>query len=1047
MSEDNPGPDLYQRACDLLVELRHMSPAERERELTRWRDEDPELHAELSSLLEHGALGGDDDALRDLVREQAAELMTELEPSLPDRIGRYRVLRSLGEGGTGHVYAAEQDDPRRTIALKVLRSGLASREAWRRFRNEARVLARLRHPGIAHVHEAGILDDPAGGAGLPYIVMELVEGLSLIEHATTRDLSRADRIRLLIATCDAVSHAHENGIVHRDLKPANILVDATGQPRVLDFGAARATRSDQAWTTLQTHVGQVLGTLVYMSPEQARGDVELIDERTDVHALGVLAFELLSGRLPHDVRNKPLPEAARMINEGEPLRLGQLDHSLRGDLEAIVAKALEREPSDRYPSVAALRHDLAEHLAGRPVTARSPTALQRSARFARRHWVVTLAVGAVIASLGIGLALALVSARDERRQRERAERTSYRAAMSAASLALQAGDVGTARRQLDESPPSYRGWEWHHLHARLDESTASGPAPANSTHLAVSPRGDRLLTWSPSGDGHLIRLPELTVMMRWPHDGEGGCSFAFSTDGRSVSRACWDGVVSRHDATTGEEVERSAPVTPAPSRLFSRDGRKVLVRRRHHHVLLDPLTGERLSEPTWNQSGADLALSPDGSTVAYAWTDYQEVRLLRAGTSEQLGLLHGHSFGIDRVTWAPDGSALLTAARDRTVRHWDPVARRASSFGVSPGHGDRPSALAVNLDTQRMASAGQDGAIRISSLVTGTVSSSLLGHAGAVHDLAWSKSDGALWSLGSSELRRWDAERPGVRGVLGRHDRYAYSVVEGPEPGQLTSAGWDGLVRTWDGTTGRELARFRPAEDPDEVVVHAGFTPGGRRWALLGDGSCVAWDAAGVILARTEDSPDHLEPLAAAPWGNPLLWEGDHASPIAPGRARGQAGMVLLAAWHPDRQRHAFFASNGEVLIADRKGVVQRRLTPTTARRGYALRFDPSGRRLAVTRKDDTTIVLWDVETGTMTQRLSGHARPALCVAWSPDGRRLASGAHDRTIRLWDPATGDELVVLRGHESYVHGLTWSADGDTLVSASGDGTVRTWTTGR
>ena len=281
------------------------------------------------------------------------------EPSLPTRIGRYRIVRWHGEGGMGTVYEAEQDNPRRTVALKVIRSGFPTRKMVNRFQHEAQILARLQHIGIAQVYEAGLSED-----GHPFFAMEFIRGVPLDQFAHSRGLGASECLELLTRVCDAVQHAHDKGVVHRDLKPVNILVDASGQPKILDFGVARVTDADRLTTSSQTRTGQLLGTLSYMSPEQLSAQPSVLDARSDVYTLGVILFELLAHRLPYHLDQLPVHEVARVIDQQEPSRLGSIDRRYRGDLEVIVAKALEKKTAARYASAADLASDIRRYLRG-----------------------------------------------------------------------------------------------------------------------------------------------------------------------------------------------------------------------------------------------------------------------------------------------------------------------------------------------------------------------------------------------------------------------------------------------------------------------------------------------------------------------------------------------------------------------------------------------------------------------------------------------------------------------------------------------------------
>ena len=319
--------------------------------------------------------------------------------ALPATIGRYRIVRLIGEGGMGAVYEAEQDQPRRTVALKVIKPGLASPELLRRFAQEAQALGRLQHPGIAQIYDAGTAD--TGFGSQPYFAMEFIRGAALRDYADSRHLGLRERLELMVKICEAVHHAHQRGLIHRDLKPGNIIVDEAGQPKILDFGVARVTDSDTQ-VTLQTDVGQLVGTLNYMSPEQVLADPLDIDTRSDVYALGVILYELLSGRLPYQI-SKRLHEAMQTIREEDPSRLSTIDRRYRGDIETIAAKALEKDKTRRYSSAAELAADITHYLKDEPIIAQPPTTSYQLQKFARRHKALVGGVAAVFVVLVAGV--------------------------------------------------------------------------------------------------------------------------------------------------------------------------------------------------------------------------------------------------------------------------------------------------------------------------------------------------------------------------------------------------------------------------------------------------------------------------------------------------------------------------------------------------------------------------------------------------------------------------------------------------------------------
>ena len=338
-------------------------------------------------------------------------------------IGRYRILRLIGEGGMGAVYEAEQDHPRRTVALKIIKSGMASPELLRRFEQESQALGRLQHPGIAQIYEAGTVD--TGFGPQPYFAMEFIRGQSPREYAEANHLNARDRLQMMVKICDAVHHAHQRGLIHRDLKPGNILVDETGQPKILDFGVARVTDSDSR-ATQQTDMGQLIGTLAYMSPEQALADPLDIDTRSDVYSLGVILYELLSGRLPYTI-SKKVHEAIQAIREEDPARLSTSNRTFRGDIETIVAKALEKERERRYASAAEMAADIQRYLNDEPIIARRPSASYQLQKFARRNKAFVTGVAAVFVVLVVGLAAFAWQAAVAGKERDRALKAEGRA--------------------------------------------------------------------------------------------------------------------------------------------------------------------------------------------------------------------------------------------------------------------------------------------------------------------------------------------------------------------------------------------------------------------------------------------------------------------------------------------------------------------------------------------------------------------------------------------------------------------------------------------
>ncbi|MCG8408672.1 MAG: serine/threonine-protein kinase [Phycisphaerales bacterium] len=443
-------PEEFKRAEELFQTARKLDPSERGAFLKQASVNHEALEQRVKAMLkEHDR---PPEFLKTSNIKEGQTLKTSessrancLEFNVGQRVDGYTIVRKIAEGGMGTVYQAEQEKPKRTVALKIIRPLYASEQMLRRFELEAEVLGRLQHPGIAQIYEAGTAD--TGRGPQPFFAMEFIRGQTLLKYTTEKQLGIRQRFELVARICDAVHHAHQKGVIHRDLKPSNILVVDEGaegprdrgiqgrpssvsssvprplgpsnpssvQPKILDFGVARATDGDIQRTTLETEVGQLIGTLPYMSPEQVSGDSRMLDTRSDVYSLGVILYELSAGRVPYEVRNHSIPEAIRRIREEEPSRLSSIDARLRGDIETIVAGALEKDKARRYQSAAELAADIRRYLCDQPIVARPPSAIYQLRKFAKRHKAVVGGMVAVFVALAVGIVA-------EHRQRVAAER-------------------------------------------------------------------------------------------------------------------------------------------------------------------------------------------------------------------------------------------------------------------------------------------------------------------------------------------------------------------------------------------------------------------------------------------------------------------------------------------------------------------------------------------------------------------------------------------------------------------------------------------------
>ena len=787
----------------------------------------------------------------------------------------------------GTVYEAEQDSPRRPVALKVIRPGFASPALLKRFTHEAQILARLHHPGIAQVYEAGLADD-----GQPFFAMEFIRGLPLDEYADRHGLDLAARVGLVARVCDAVQHAHDRGVIHRDLKPANILVEETGQPKVLDFGVARATDADLLTAAGLTRTGQLLGTPNYMSPEQVAADPAAIDRRADVYALGVILFELVAHRLPYRLEDRPLAEAARLILEEDPPRLGSLDPELRGDVETIVAKALEKDPARRYPSSAALAEDLRRWLTHEPILARPPSALYHLRKFARRNKALVGGVAATGAALVLGLVGTILFAVGEARQRGQAEQNALaalgekREAMFQAYRArivrrgrgdLQNHDVVDAARQLDAAPEDLRDWEWRHLRSRLDDSTSVIPLPTGGIGLLV-PGRDRLRVGIVSEDG--LRLTDLdggagSILPLRPRDPH-GVTASETRLGLRVAVGSEPGVFDLFDEA-GRRVGRAGrPLAGGSFRAaMSPDGTRLASPWKQGDwtrlAVLDATSGrltavcEGHPENIWS-----FRFSPDGTRLASAGED-RTARLWDAATGAPLATFRGHESKVLGVSFSPDGARLLTTSADGTVRQWDAATGRE----VEPPydrHSGNVTAAVYSPDGMRVASAGSDRTVRVWQARGRRDVAVLHGHSGNVTAVAFTPDGRRLASVsrpsmlniaGDDTIRSWVVDPRATLPVLRGHTSYVYPVAFSPDGRWIASGGWDNTVLLWDAATGEPCAKL-----PHPGIVHdLAYGPDGT-WlvvASLADSRLRIWDVAAARTPQGDRASPGETPLRDSP--------------------------------------------------------------------------------------------------------------------------------------------------------------------------------------
>ncbi len=1071
------GPDRYATAKRVFLEASRMPRGERTRFVLTQCEGDDELHEHVRRLL-----AVDESGDEFLERPALAVAGSGLAPGT--RLGRYRVVRLLGEGGMGVVYEAEQDEPARHVALKIIRAGYLSERLRSRFRHEIRVLGQLRHPGIAQIYDAGTLE--VGGERVPYFAMELIEGRLLLACAGALKLGVRERLELVAQVCDAVHHAHQKGVVHRDLKPANILVEETGstdgdapsgrpplQVKVLDFGVARVTDADVRAVTIQTSAQQLVGTVPYMSPEQAAADPEGVDIRTDVYSIGVVAFELLAGRLPHPIQGRALHEAVRAIREDEPARLGSIDRALRGDVDTIVAKALEKDRERRYGSAAEMAADIRRFLRDEPIAARPPSALYHLRTYARRHKPLVAAAGIVLLAMvaativsawqaGVALRAKALAEEGQGRADRRADvaRRPARRATLAAVAAATDDDPIAARQLLQDTEEDGRGWAWRYWDARQDRSVAMVAAQEDIADAWVSPDGAEVMILTRDGIVTRGNPGDVKPVARLP----GGPFYpaAFSADGARVVAACGADARSLDLFDTGDgRLVRHVADLDAPARLLEASADAGVICAGLNRTPRGPPADEVW---VWGAAGgaaghplrqahdiSGLALSRDGRWAALGLVNLTiwDTASFSATTSPG-EFLNGLRYAI-----SDDGAAAAAGGPDKLVRIWR---RGVDEPLVLRGHAGSISALAFDHAGLRLASAGEDLTIRLWDARTGEARGVLTGHTGPVRRLRFCADDSRLMSVGADRtVRLWTPDPAEGVTVLRDHSSYVYGVAFTPDGSRLVSAGWDRSIRVWDAASGRSI---RVISDAGPGVITAlAVSPDGA--TIVSARKTGHWDPAQVCLWDTA-SGQPLEQFPFAAGEVTDLVFNRAGTRLWMGWENGGVGVADLSAHPPGVRdvvtRHATYAvavSQDErriVIGGDAGGVRIADADTGDTIRGWtghadtvtAVAWCPS-RPLVASASADSTVRLWNSDTGRLVARLDRHWGKVFALAFSPDGDYLASGSDDTTIRIWDTDSGEDLTQLRGHEGYVYSLAFSPDGRMLVSGSGDGTVRVWDT--
>jgi len=996
------------------------------------------------------------------------------EQVTPETPHRYTIKGEKARGGMGRLLVAFDGHIGREIAIKELLCDATeekgtektpsgpSKAVKARFLREARVTGQLEHPSIVPVYEIGQHPD-----GTCYYAMRMVKGRNLSQAIkASRDLN--ERLKLLPHLhdlCNAIAYAHSKGVIHRDIKPENVMIGEFGETVVLDWGLAKVKgQSDIGAEKLgkglellrdaeagKTVAGHAFGTPAYMPPEQAMGEIEEIDEKSDIYSLGAVLYEILTGQPPHTGLTA-FDVIAKVLND-PIVPTVQRDRRIPKELGAVAEKALNKRKEDRYPSALAIASDIESYMAGGRVGAYEYSSWELAKKFVARNKMVSALIVALVASLALGMIVSMNARAKEKEARVSAELAQAKAEDNEKQVHYQLSLSFTekAQRSYDEkdflssrifaaaalvhSPYNpYGPYRFENIEQRSDRNTKLNLVEAHSALFQASKGGhiDNPVSFQ--------RHDKFVWAVAFSHDGK-----MLASGGADKTIKLWNIKEGKMLATFSghESGVLSVAFSPDNKMLVSSSGDKSI---RLWDVKEQKMVGSLIGH---DRNAHSVSFFSDGKMLASGSSD-NTIKLWNVNKKELVSTFYGHNDGVASVAVSPDNKTIASASWDKTIKIWS--VEKHSILATLNGHNDRVNSVVFSPDGKMLASGSRDNTIKIWDMQNKGLVATLEGHKDRVTSLMFSPNGKTLVS-GSWDktVKLWDIATKKIMETFAGNKSAVWSVAFSPDGDSVVSGNEEGIVIKWDIVLRKNIKSL--TGHSAEVFI-AAFSPDGRLLASGSDDKTVKiWDIeGGKIISTLTGHSNAIIALAFSSNGKLLASSGlDHHIKIWDLEKKesisdfvGHGNWVRSLAFSPKGDLLASASDDRTIKIWD---MSSRNLLDTIIAHDafvYFVAFSPKGEMIA--SAGDNAVKIWDVKTKKMIRELLGHQDRVSSVTFSSDGKLLASSSKDRTIKLWEVISGRLLRTMEGHREWANYVKFSPAGDSLLSSSMDDTVGIWNVG-